>query len=129
MPDLIRRAESELEQSFSGSDRFTTPTRGNLSVSNSRYVDPSTLFDPTGPREWGKNDWKILDICFTDERMDAAEKIGMVEGSMVDATDIRSDDVVDRFVDFIGGNAVLAGLGPAWMRSVLKFRHPQGTVN
>lgn len=124
MPELIREAESELEKSFNESGRFVTPIRANSSVassSNSRYVDPSRLFDPTGPREWRKNDWKILDACFTDERLDAAEKMGMAEGSLADVTDIRLDDVMSRFVEVIGGDAVLAALGPSWMRSVIAF--------
>lgn len=130
MPDLIREAESELEKSFSSSERFTTPMRVNFSVastSQSGYVDPSRLFDPTGPREWGKNDWKILDVCFTDERMDAAEKMGMIEGSLADVTDIRLDEVVSRFVRIIGGDTVLAALGPSWTRLISSFT-PLGTV-
>jgi len=126
MPELIREAETELEKSFSGSERFKTPMRTNLpvaSTSQSRYIDPSRLFDPMGPREWAKNDWKILDACFTDERLDVAEKIGMAEGSMADVTDIRLDDVVSRFVEVIGGDAALAGLGPSWMRLVYAFFH------
>lgn len=122
MPELIREAESELEKSFTGSERFTTPMRTNAaSTSHSQYIDPSRLFDPTGPRGWGKNDWKILDACFTDERLDAAEKMGMTEGSLADVTDIRLDDVVNRFVEVIGGDAVLAGLGPSWMRFAFVF--------
>ena len=122
MPELIREAESELEKSFGGSDRFATPIRGNLSMvstSHPRYVDPSLLFDPIGPREWGKNDWKILDACFTDERLDTAEKMGMAEGSLADVTDIRLDDVVNRFVDVVGGETVIAALGSSWARLVL----------
>ena len=121
MPGLIREAESELEKSFSGSDRFTTPVRANLSMASTsypRYVDPSLLFDSTGPREWEKNDWKILDACFTDERLDLAEKMGMAEGSLADVTDLRLDDVVNRFTDVIGGDAVLATLGSSWTRLV-----------
>ena len=101
--------------------------RASLSVAStsySRYIDPSQLFDPTGPREWGKDDWKILDACFTDERLDAGEKMGMTEGSLADVTDIRLDDVVNRFVEVIGGDAVLVGLGPSWTRLVFTFiRH------
>jgi hypothetical protein len=126
MPELIREAETELEKSFTGNERFTTPLRANLSVAStsySRYVDPSRLFDPTGPREWGKNDWKILDACFTDERLDAAEKMGMAEGSLADVTDIQLDDVVNRFVEVIGGDAVLGGLGLSWARLVFVFFH------
>jgi hypothetical protein len=127
MPELIREAESELEKSFGGSNRFSTPMRANISVastSNSGYVDPTRLFDPTGPREWRKNDWKILDVCFTDERLDAAEKMGMAEGALADTTDIRLDDVVNRFVDIVGGDTVLAALGPLWARLVFaSFRH------
>jgi hypothetical protein len=124
MPDLIREAESELEKSFGGSSRFTTPVGMNhsmASTSHSRYIDPILLFDRTGPREWEKNDWKILDACFTDERLDAAEKMGMAEGSLADVTDIRLDDVVNRFVDVVGGEAVLATLGPSWTRLVFVF--------
>lgn len=119
MPDLIREAESELEKSFGGSDRFTTPVRANhsmASTSHPRHIDPSLLFDPTGPREWEKNDWKILDACFTDERLDRAERMGMTEGCLADVTDVRLDDVVNRFIDVIGGDGVLAALGSSWMR-------------
>ena len=124
MPDLIKEAESELEKSFNWGERFTTPVRTNLSVtstSHSRWIDPGRLFDPIGPREWGKNDWKILDACFTDERLDAGEKMGMSEGSLADVTDIRLDDVVNRFVEVIGGDAVLATVGPSWTRFVVFF--------
>ena len=133
MPDLIREAETELEKSFTGSERFTTPMRTNPSMATSshpQYIDPSRLFDATGPREWAKNDWKILDACFTDERLDAAEKMGMAEGSLADVTDIRLDDVVNRFLEVIGGDAVLAVLGPSWMRLVLLFTmsfHPNAS--
>ncbi|KAF9648372.1 hypothetical protein BDM02DRAFT_3269586 [Thelephora ganbajun] len=118
LPELIKEAETELEKSFTGSGRFMTPIRANLSVastSDSRFTDPSR-FDPMGPREWGKNDWKILDACFTDERLDVAEKMGMAEGSLADVTDVRLDDVVNRFVEAIGGDAVLVALGPSWTR-------------
>jgi hypothetical protein len=122
MPDLIQEAESELEKSFHGSERFVTPIRANLSAAfASRYIDPSRLFDPTGPREWGKNDWKILDACFTDERLDTAEKMGMAEGSLADVTDIRLDDVVNRLVEVIGGDTVLVAMGPSWTRLVFAF--------
>jgi len=124
MPELIREAETELEKSFTGSERFITPMRTSLSVastSHSRYIDPGRLFDPTGPRGWAKDDWKILDACFTDERLDAAEKMGMVVGSLADVTDIRLDDVVNRFVEVIGGEAVLAGMGPSWTRLIFTF--------
>lgn len=122
MPDLIREAEFELEKSFGGSDRFMTPVRANLSMASTslpRQMDPSRLFDPTGPREWGKNDWKILDACFTDERLDATERIGLAGGSLVDVTDIRLDDVVNRFVAVVGGDAVIAALGSSWTRLVI----------
>ena len=123
MPELIREAETELEKSFNESQRFMTPMRASLSVmssSSSQYIDPSRLFDPTGPREWGKNDWKILDACFTDERLDAGERMGMAVGSLADVTDIRLDDVVNRFIEVIGGDTVLTTLGPSWTRSVTK---------
>lgn len=124
MPDLIREAEFELEKSFSGIDRFTTPMRATLSVasaSHSRHIDPSQLFDPTGPREWGKNDWKILDACFTDERLNTAERMCMAEGSLADVTDIRLDNVVNRFVEVVGGDAVIAALGSSWTRLAFTF--------
>ena len=129
MPELIREAETELEKSFTGSERFITPMRTNLSrasTSYSRYIDPGRLFDPMGPREWGKNDWKILDACFTDERMDAAERMGMAEGSLADVTDVRLDDVVNRFMEVIGGDAALASLGPSWMRLVFTLSRYSG---
>ena len=120
MPELIREAETELEKSFNESQRFMTPIRSVMSCSSSQYIDPSRLFDPTGPREWGKNDWKILDACFTDERLDAGERMCMAVGSLADVTDIRLDDVVNRFVEVIGGDTVLTTLGPSWTRLVTR---------
>ncbi|CAK5272870.1 unnamed protein product [Mycena citricolor] len=74
-----------------------------------------SLRTPTKParlaREWTKHEWKMLDACFTDERIDMAEKMGMtlrhdetperaVLMASADAVDL--DAVVNRFVQVEG---------------------------
>ena len=39
--------------------------------------------------------------------------MGMAVGSLADVTDIRLDDVVNRFIEVIGGDTVLTTLGPS----------------
>ncbi|KAJ4477216.1 hypothetical protein J3R30DRAFT_191743 [Lentinula aciculospora] len=78
-------------------------------------------------REWTKEEWKILDACFTDERIDLAsrslpslilstdEEIPLAEVDLVDI-----DNVVERFIVELGGSDILVGLG--WSRDGLRAR-------
>ncbi|KAJ6454662.1 hypothetical protein C8R45DRAFT_1189305 [Mycena sanguinolenta] len=93
-------------------------------------------------REWTKAEWKALDACFTDERIEVARRMGMVLNvspapgpstpvrqpslggndigddapvvmmASADAVDLGA--VVARFVKMVGGEEVVKGWGAAW---------------
>jgi hypothetical protein len=63
------------------------------------------------PRAWVKNDWKLLDACFTDERIEVARRYGMPDGTLADVDLVDMTDVVDRFMD-------LPEMRGLWDRSV-----------
>ncbi|KAJ7221861.1 hypothetical protein B0H12DRAFT_301891 [Mycena haematopus] len=91
-------------------------------------------------REWTKAEWKMLDACFTDERIAVAAKLGMVlnlspsprlvpghvnsangaGGTGTTAVVMASADAVDlgavvgRFVKLMGGERVVQGRGASW---------------
>ncbi|KAJ3988967.1 hypothetical protein F5890DRAFT_1583098 [Lentinula detonsa] len=80
-------------------------------------------------REWSKEEWKILDACFTDERIDLASKSSSVSClstfndrddeiplAEVDLVDV--DNVIERFIIESGG--VINGC--SWSRDNLRAR-------
>lgn len=122
LPELLKEAEGDLEKSVSGSPRFRTPIRTqefpNVSPRFVRDSSPSAEPSIIEPRQWSKSDWKLLDSCFTDERLDAAEREGLPEGMLADISDVSMADVVERFIENIGGESVLEILGSSWARYV-----------
>ncbi|KAJ7637012.1 hypothetical protein FB45DRAFT_907997 [Roridomyces roridus] len=112
-------AEAEEEVSLSGIGR--SPSRDEMASTRM----PALRVDQEEPAEedeqdWTKNDWKRLDACFTDERIELASRSGMkprpstpsfqtpvrrpteaaVMMAAADAVDI--DAVVARYVDLYG---------------------------
>ncbi|KAF5362614.1 hypothetical protein D9758_009569 [Tetrapyrgos nigripes] len=82
--------------------------------------------EEAGPREWTKEEWKILDGCFTDERLELGEQdpslaqefhddLPMVGVDMVDV-----DRVVDRFIELMGSEEQTEKFG--WTRESLFAR-------
>ncbi|KAK7046835.1 hypothetical protein R3P38DRAFT_2506806 [Favolaschia claudopus] len=94
-------------------------------------------------REWTKADWKVLDACFTDERIAVAQRLGMVlnlspapppktfpfpstpvrntpanvDGPavmMASADAVDLAKVVERFVGLMGGEQVVKTWGETW---------------
>ncbi|KAK7059613.1 hypothetical protein R3P38DRAFT_2597717 [Favolaschia claudopus] len=94
-------------------------------------------------REWTKADWKVLDACFTDERIAVAQRLGMVlnlspapppktvpfpstpvrnapanvDGPavmMASADAVDLAKVVERFVGIMGGEQVVKTWGETW---------------
>ncbi|PPR08245.1 hypothetical protein CVT24_001287 [Panaeolus cyanescens] len=133
LPELLLEAEHEIsfaEKSFhahehshihiappKGRDPFKTPARPRLSS-----YDHSFNYDTTdGPRGWTKDEWKLLDACFTDQRLFLAEHLGLSE-SMAPVNLVNLEDVVQRFVDLVGGEDVVAGFGEDWDRESLLSR-------
>jgi hypothetical protein len=69
-----------------------TTTQPNVSQPESQAQS-----EAGGPRAWAKQDWKLLDACFTDARLAG----GLAPGHMVDADAVALDDVVDRFCEMV----------------------------
>jgi hypothetical protein len=96
-------------------DMLITPARHG---SNSSHFEAarSVFTSATGSREWSKADWKVLDICYTDERLDLGLKSGLGSGGLASAEDVDMEKVVDRFFERMGGTSVVGSLGPSWSR-------------
>ncbi|KAF5349204.1 hypothetical protein D9756_009318 [Leucocoprinus leucothites] len=114
----------------------------NLSLTPKVPMTPGEMcYDPlTGERMWTKEEWKRLDACFTDERVEVGQRMGLCrddesllsEGRMVDGwekwegmagvDDVDLENVVSRFVDWMGGWEEVDGYGPEWSRESLMSR-------
>ncbi|KAK7020146.1 hypothetical protein VNI00_017867 [Paramarasmius palmivorus] len=66
----------------------------------------------TGTSDWNKDHWRFLDGCFTDVRLLDAE------GNMKPVDQVDLGEVVDRFIDLIGGEEGEVG----WSRDELLGR-------
>ncbi|KAI0318078.1 hypothetical protein OF83DRAFT_1282963 [Amylostereum chailletii] len=124
LPQLLHEAESDIGTPARDShplahDDYRTPSPGHGAR---RTQDATIVIDMDGPREWNRNDWKLLDACFTDERLEVAARWGDKTGGMGDVDAVELDDVVDRFVDFMGGQDVIDSLGLSWTRQNLLKR-------
>jgi hypothetical protein len=101
-------------------DPFKTPApRGSSSISFEAHEGDEATSATSATREWTKDDWKQLDACFTDERLDVAEKMGLGSDSIASVDDVRIEDVVKRFVEMMGGSLLINGWGAGWDRCVI----------
>jgi hypothetical protein len=115
LPELLHEAESGLNPStFPGHAQsdFRTPSPAPSSF---RQPTAPLVIDTEGPREWSRSDWKLLDACFTDARLEVGERWGC-EGVLGDVDAVELEDVVWRFEDIFGGAEVVAALGPGFER-------------
>lgn len=55
---------------------------------------------------WTKHEWRCLEQCFTDVRLEVAEALGEPD---IDPEEIELDDVVGRFVDTYAQGRELEG--------------------
>ncbi|KAF4581360.1 hypothetical protein EYR40_002948 [Pleurotus pulmonarius] len=139
LPELLQKAEQDMQvesarrgtgetlrrQSPAWHDPYTTPCPPTR-----RFPMPSALReqDASAPRVWLKDDWKMLDSCFTDERLEVGATVALGEGIegdldvLADVDDVSLDDVVDRFIDQIGGETVAQCYGDGWSRDNLLRR-------
>lgn len=121
LPELLSEAESEL-----GSPTFLKPRQQHIPRTPSpapapfRRPEEPLVIDTDGPREWSRSDWKLLDACFTDARLEIGARWGS-EGTLGDVDAVELEDVVERFVDIFGGESVVSGLGPSFERYVSSF--------
>jgi hypothetical protein len=112
-------------------DLFKTPlperrlSTASLLRSESRATPlmlPLPVFDATGARVWTKDEWRQLDACFTDQRLDIGATLpGADEETVAPVDMVRIEDVVDRFVALMGGVEVVEKWGGAWSRLVVSF--------
>jgi hypothetical protein len=115
LPELLHEAESELDfpaSLKSEQSSFRTPSPAPTSF---RRPQAPLVIDTDGPREWSRSDWKLLDACFTDVRLEVGARWGY-EGVLGDVDAVELEEVVRRFEDIFGGEEAVACLGPAFER-------------
>jgi hypothetical protein len=112
LPELLHEAESELDSPTFPKGDFRTPSPAPVSF---RHPEAPLVIDTDGPREWSRSDWKLLDACFTDARLEVGARWGS-EGTLGGVDAVELEDVVRRFVDIFGGDEAVSGLGPAFER-------------
>ncbi|EIW55932.1 uncharacterized protein TRAVEDRAFT_73651 [Trametes versicolor FP-101664 SS1] len=116
VPELLHEAERTVEQ------RLHTPARATSFLSDSgmfkvpldrsafetpgprQKVHARPVFNSSGPRSWDKDDWKLLDACFTDERLAlGSHKRPLGEAVLASVEDVDLNQVVERFLEQTGG--------------------------
>ena len=120
LPELLSEAESELDPPTTTTflkRGQQTPRTPSPAPSSFRQPEAPLVIDTDGPREWSRSDWKLLDACFTDARLEIGARWGS-EGTLGDVDAVELEDVVERFVDIFGGAEVVSGLGPSFERYV-----------
>lgn len=85
-----------------------------------------TCYDPlTGERMWTKEEWKRLDACFTDERLQVGATLGIVDDDGLASVDlVERENVLARFVEWMGGEEAVAEYGPDWSRYDSRVLNP-----
>ncbi|KAI0746573.1 hypothetical protein C8Q80DRAFT_780316 [Daedaleopsis nitida] len=117
VPQLLQQAELSVEQR---ERNLHTPSRGGSTISeNASFKMPLPVnrlvfetprqrapvrptFDPSGPRSWEKDDWKLLDACFTDERLACGSNKQIGEATLAPVDGIVLGNVVNRFLEYTG---------------------------
>ena len=114
LPELLEKAEVELRStpSRSRSASLAVGSIGSPQKENfGNFLYPGA--ETPGVRDWAKADWKLLDSCFTDERYEVGEEQG-IGGELATVDDILLENVVDRFVELMGGLEKALSHGPSW---------------
>ena len=125
LPELLKEVEESVlleEQSLhsspaklmaSVSKEFQTPAPSTRSRRPSSWSTvQQTVRKMTGPRDWTKADWELLDSCYTDERLAQTRSPGV----LASAEGVDLEKVVDRFVAALGSEEVIRTLGASWTR-------------
>jgi len=161
LPNLLKQAEAEVSLASPASPNPFLVTNSYNTPPPTRVLSPQTqgwmtalankinttlvltpkvpmtpgemCYDPlSGTRMWTKEEWKRLDACFTDERLQVGMGMGLrgddtalVQGTidgwetwegMASVDQVDLDNVVARFVDWMGGWDQVSGYGPEWSR-------------
>ena len=132
VPELLQQAERTVEQR----ERSILHTPSRDPASAPFQVPPETpafetpapgermrarpMFNASGPRAWGKDDWKLLDACFTDERLVKGSHKRLGEATLAPVEDVDLDSVVNRFLDHTG-EVPVEECWPGWTRYVISL--------
>ncbi|TBU24311.1 hypothetical protein BD311DRAFT_766713 [Dichomitus squalens] len=141
VPELLQQAEQTVEQRERS--MFHTPSRDASFISageSASFKFPLPLdrpvfetpeprqkvyarptFNASGPRAWEKDDWKLLDACFTDERLSLGSHKRLGEATLASVDVVDLDKVVNRFLEYTGGVPV-EECWPGWTRDDLLRR-------
>ena len=168
LPNLLKQAEKEVSLVPSGSPNpflvanpynspppaqvLSSQSQGSMTalvnkINTTLVLTPKVpmtpgemCYDPlSGTRMWTKEEWKRLDACFTDERLQVGMRMGLrgddsalVQGTidgwekwegMASVDQVDLDNVVARFVDWMGGWDEVDGYGPQWSKYVYPSNH------
>lgn len=127
LPELLQEAEVGLEQTENGVNRSPLkisgprdplktplPKRHHLPVQTPEICNDDQQSSNYCPRAWTRDDWKQLDGCFTDERLEVGTRLHLEENELAGVDDVQCQDVVAKFVLMMGGLDVVNTLGPMW---------------
>ncbi len=129
VPQLLQEAEHTVEQR---ERTMHTPSReASFTSDNASFKIPSLrpvfetpaprkshfrpTFNSNGPRAWEKDDWKLLDACFTDERLARSTHKALGEATLAHVDEIELDNVVNRFLEYTASIPV-EECWPGWTR-------------
>ena len=126
LPELLQEAEREVRESpWSLSQRplvlptrgdpFLTPIAAKYRVQTARQ-NVEVYGGDIDEREWTKEDWKHLDACFTDQRLEVGSMLAGSEQMLASVDMVSIDDVVDKFVISKGGFETISRFGELWSR-------------
>ena len=113
LPELLKEAEAEVRNDVGplrvGGDEsnpFVTPGPTRLAPGPPSLAMVAWAGDE---RAWTREEWKLLDACFTDERLEAGG------GQVLAPVDfVKAEEVVRRFVELVGGDEVVRRFGEEW---------------
>lgn len=111
--------EVEAEVSFispPAKNTYETPVRRRSSLGVFDFSFVSSLHSQEGERDWTKEDWKLLDACFTDERFVVGGNLRIGGDGLADVEVIDLGHVVDRYIGILGGEELVKRFGPGWER-------------
>ncbi|KAF8508245.1 hypothetical protein BU17DRAFT_70877 [Hysterangium stoloniferum] len=101
--EALEEAESDIRARSASPMRIVTPMRSmslHGEIATSLPIEMSSQEGREGQQpavEWGKVHWKMLDTCFTDERLAVGETMGL-HGKMASVDDVALDAIVERFL-------------------------------
>ncbi|KAF8341879.1 hypothetical protein F5887DRAFT_975416 [Amanita rubescens] len=122
--DLLIEVEAEVSFSCTSCQGLPTETpvrhKSSLGVFDLSMV--SSLINQEGERQWAKDDWKLLDACFTDERFVVGRRLHVGGDGLADVEDVDLGHIVDRYIGILGGEKSVKRFGLDWERDTILQR-------